>query len=151
MFLCPKHKQALCQQPVPELEALCDEWLNLAIVHYQQQRWSFALPYAGCAMEVCWIQMEEQMDSQLIVKSLCLAIYCSNILQHMYELEQGQHVLEMNLRQLQNHNQENDEHQSLLETCLTLSLSPSGHKQLISQYTNWPYESSASSPSRVLH
>lgn len=151
MFLCPKHKQTLTQQPVPELTNLCDEWLNQAIYHYQQQRWSYALPYAGCAMEVCWIQMREQHDAQLIVKSLCLAIYCSNILQHMYEQEQGQQVLNANLKQLQNHHCEYGEHQALLESCLTLSHSPSGHQQLIEKYTNWPYLALADSGNRVLH
>ena len=150
MFLCSEHKKTLIQQPFNELEFLCDDWLNQAITHYHQQRWNFALPYAGCAMELCWMQLEHQPDAKVVVKSLCLAVYCNNMLQHMYEHDQGRAVLEKNWKQLQQKLSELKEYQDLLKSCQTLSHVLDGHGKLIKQYTDWPYLRAAEKP-RVLH
>ena len=150
MFLCTDHKRTLSQQSHSDLNYLCDDWLNQAIHHYEQQRWNFALPYAGCAMELCWMQLEHKTDAQTIVKSLCLAVYCNNMLQHMCEHEQGKAVLSNNWQQLHAKLQGNAEYEALLKSCHTLSEISAGHRQLIKQYTDWPYLTTVNH-NRVLH
>jgi hypothetical protein len=122
-----------------QLNKAVNHWINKATSHYRQQRWNMALPYAGCALETCWLLGKHEKDSfALVEKSLCLAIYCHNILAHQNETIKGEAIL-LNNWQWIIHTVGYENRPDFIKYCLTVCQNTNTHREIINTHTNWPF------------
>lgn len=141
MFLCKDHRQKLMDQPTEQLRQISQQWSEQAAMHYQFSRWDLALPYAGCAMEVCWLEAQKTNTPSLVLltRCLCLAIYCDNMLNHLQDPQSGEAILAMNWQHVAR-NAFNIDDPELVKQCLVMCKDNRQHQQAIEQYTTWPFE-----------
>ncbi len=139
MFLCAQHRQDMAKQSPQELNQIIDNWVSKAVSHYQQQRWEFALPYAGCALEICWLLGNQQkVPFRLVEKSLCLAIYCHNILSHQQEKIKGEAILLNNWQWIM-HTIGYENRPDFIKHCLDICQNATKHQEVINKHTDWPF------------
>jgi len=145
MFLCSKHREQMATQSSDALHNMINTWVNKAVDHYQYQRWEFALPYIGCALETCWLLGQQQKDSgqaislSIVEKSLCLAIYCHNILSHQQAMVQGESVLLTNWQWIM-HSVGYENRPDFIKHCLDICQNNHQHADIIAKHTNWPFQ-----------
>lgn len=121
-------------------------------MHYQFDRYDVALPYAGCAMEVCWIEAEKSGVPNLVLltRSLCLAIYCHNLLSHLKDPQSGEAVLAQNWQHFARFALAINDPE-LVKQALILCKDNAQHQLAIEQYTTWPFEPVGQLSEAVLH
>lgn len=151
-FLCEDHRQVMCKQSPQVLDDTMNNWIKLAIEHYSNNRWDYALPYIGCALETCWIKAKKQPDTPLflIEQSICLAIYCHNLLSHMGAKIQGESILMANWQWILNQvGYENKP--DFVKYCLSICQNSERHQEIINKHTNWPFVHVTEMKNKVLH
>jgi hypothetical protein len=152
MFLCKSHKQKLLNESPERLREISRQWSEQAAMHYQFSRYDVALPYAGCAMEVCWMEAEKSDSPSLVLltQTLCLAIYCFNLLSHLKDEQSGYAVLAMSWKHFSRFALSLNDPE-MVKQYLILCKDNEQHESAIEQHTTWPFEPVEQTVSAILH
>jgi hypothetical protein len=151
-ILCKRHRESLKGHSTCQLNELSEQWITNAIEHYEFERWDYALPYSWSALELCWIEADkyQSISTVLAIKSLCLAIYCSNILHHLCDAANSETILAKNWYRM-SHKMPTQMKSQLGALCSNSSSRSELHNELIKQHTSWPFKTESGTRGLILH